>query len=1082
MDFKKEYKKLNKKQQQAVNHIDGPLIVIAGPGSGKTELLSMRVASILQKTDVPPSTILCLTFTNAGSVNIKERLVSLIGEDAYKVPVFTFHSFCLDIIERYPEFFSKGVGFNLADQAVKMEVLEDILNNLEFDDPLKKHHPRGGYVYLKDVEKSIFYLQDGGVTPTEFKEILVQNKKEGRKIDQIIKETLGERIKKETLFNLNKVLQGESIKKLKKNRFNSLSKAVFKSLENAVSSGETSVLSEWKRKMTGKLKGKTVLKETLQIEKMESLASIYEEYREEMHKRGYYTFSDMILDVVQVLKENEDLRSELQENYLYIQVDEFQDTSGVQMRLLDFLSLEQIDEKPNICVVGDDDQAIYRFQGADISNVIDFKERYFNTETVVLLKNYRSRKEIVDFSRKIILKAEERLESRYLEVNKKLVSEKKGEGVVSGVAFNTKEEEFSYVARKVKEIIKKKENNPEEVAVIARTHSEIKEILFYFNALNIPTVAERKENVLEKDSIKEIITILKFSAYLLDKKDKIAEELLPEILSFSFLEVKREKIWEIAEKSYREKTSWINLILKDKELRKKGLFLLELGMLAKTQPVEEVIDVIIGNKEVFLSDGKEKKKFLSKFKDFYFKKKIKEKKEGEYLSFLSSLRCFINAIKKHREKDFIGVEEAVNLLSFYENNGIPILDKSPLVSAENAVSVITAHGAKGREFETVFVLSCHQTAWGREKRGKMLSFPLNLPLEKAGSKKDDQVRLFYVAVTRAKKNLYLTTHKFKTDGREVMKLEFMGDLKIKEEKEKINEEAVSFSFGNRDVIPFRKKERELLFPLVENYKLSATGFNKFLNVNSGGPEDFFEESLLRFPKRKTKTLSYGTAVHNTVKETYLILKKEGKLLSEKDFFLVFKEFLKEERLSEKEFQEMISRGKKELSSFYKKKACEFSPDHIIEKNFFHENCVVDEVGITGKIDKIILEENKARVFDYKTGAPLTTWKEKDENKKIKAWQYKNQLIFYKLLIENSREFSKYEVSEGFLEFIALNKEKEIITLPLEIENEDAEKVKNLIARVGEKIKNLDFPSTEKYKKNSLKSINQFENDLLEGKI
>ncbi|MGM0439366.1 MAG: UvrD-helicase domain-containing protein, partial [Patescibacteria group bacterium] len=146
--FKKNYNRLNKEQKRAVDKIDGPLMVVAGPGSGKTELLSVRAANILKKKDVPASSLLCLTFTDSAALNMKERLVEMIGEEGYKIPTLTFHSFCKEIIDNNPEYFYQGAYFDLADEITKTEILEDILENMDYDNPLNSRHPQRGYVYL----------------------------------------------------------------------------------------------------------------------------------------------------------------------------------------------------------------------------------------------------------------------------------------------------------------------------------------------------------------------------------------------------------------------------------------------------------------------------------------------------------------------------------------------------------------------------------------------------------------------------------------------------------------------------------------------------------------------------------------------------------------------------------------------------------------------------------------------------------------------------------------------------------------------------------------------------------------------
>ncbi len=1065
----KRYENLNKNQLSAVNSTEGPLIVIAGPGSGKTELLSLRTVKIIEKTDVPLSSILCITFTNAATLNMKERLRGLIGDDANKVSVYTFHSFCLEIIDNYPELFFNGIEFDLADEFVKLEIIENILKGLNFDDPLKKNDQNGGFVYLKDVERAIFHLQENAVNYEDFVYKLKENKTEIKKINKVIQENLSERVSKKTISNLEIFLEKEIIKNSEET-FPKLSEIVYCSLKEVVSTGETRELSVWKTKMTKRQNGQLVLKDSIQVEKLDSLALVYKKYYEEMKNKGYYTFSDMILEVVTVLEKNEDLRRDIQEKYQYIQVDEFQDTNGAQMKLLNLITSDAPENKPNICVVGDDDQAIYQFQGADISNILNFRKRYNDVKTVVLSKNYRSNQQIIDESRNVVLRADERLEKRFEDITKNLVAENKNKGKVFLSSFLNKEEQFSFLVKEIKEKIKSGKVDSEDVAVICRTHQEIKEIIPYFNANKISIVVERNENVLEKEPIKQIINILRFCFFLFDKDDCGAESLLPEILTYPFFEIKKEKLWEIASESHKKKISWVDYILNDKDLGSIGKYFLEVASLSRSSSIEEILDFIIGNSEI---SG-----ISSNFKNFYFNNKLEMGKEEEYLSFLFSLKCFLNAIKKHQKKKAIRVGDIINLVDFYEKNNIAILDKNYLTFKQNAVSLITAHSAKGREFDTVFIINCHQEAWGREKRNRKIIFPLNMPIERAGNKKDERIRLFYVAMTRAKQYLYLLNYQKKSDGRDVSRLEFLNHSLEKRKKEKINKEAIEMSFGNFNLFPFHKKEKSLISPLVEEYKLSATGFNKFLNISVAGPQVFFQENILRFPQGKTKHSSYGTAVHSLISETYNILKKEKRLLSEKEFFNFFKIFLEKERLPEKDFLELIKRGKKELRFFWKKKIKIFLIEDVIEKDFKNQECVVDNIFITGKIDKMRISGGSIDVFDYKTGGLLSSWNEKDESKKIRAWQYKNQLIFYKLLIESSRDFSKYKVNSGFLDFIS---SQENFVLELKMEKEEVERVKKLIGVVGRKISSLDFLSTDNSKKKTLKEIRNFENKLLEEK-
>ncbi len=1071
MNFKKRYENLNSEQRQAVNYTEGPLMVVAGPGTGKTEVLGMRASNILEKTDTPPGSVLCLTYTDAASVNMRERLIDLIGEDGYKIPAYTFHGFCKKIMESYPEYFFKGAFFSLADDATKTKILEDILGDLDHLNPLSSIHPQKGYVYLESVRRGIAQLKESGLTVNEFREVVQENKRFLQKTAKKIDTVFSQRVSGE-IFPKIKLLIKE-LRKEKSYRLNHtkpLAHVIADSLEIAIEDGDTKKVSQWKRSWTKKEKEGRILKNLSEIEKMESLANIYEKYRERMYEEGYYEFLDMLLDVALEIESNESLKSDLQEKYLYFLVDEFQDTNGIQMRILNLLAE---DKNSNICVVGDDDQAIYRFQGAEISNILDFREIYPEAKVITLLKSYRSKQKILDMAREVILKGEERLENFIKEVEKKLVSQT-GEGEeVFLRSFKTKEEEYAFIARKVKERIGEGVG-PEDIAVIGRTHKSLKNMEPFFSSYDISVYSERKENVFEKEHVRQIITILRFSFLFLEKREDEADELLPEILSFPFWGIKREKVLEISIKAHTERKPWLICMKEDDILKNIANFLLDISLKAKNKSLEEMVDIVIGTTEGCLK---------SPFKEYYFSKEKLKNEKSNYLNLLSSLKCFVRAVREYKAGKFTKVKDLVDFLEVYEKNNIPLLNKNPLVSQDEAVSLITAHSAKGKEFDTVFVLNCQKEEWGVTRRGQKISLPANMPFRRAGDEDDDRLRLFYVALSRAKNMLYLVSYEKEEDGRNLMPLEFLSNIRKKKKKENIDEEDIRKSFFSPYLPPFYKNERELLFPLVKKYKLSATGLNKFLNVAEGGPQAFLEENILYFPKKKALSLSYGTAVHSVITETHVEFKKTGKIPNKGKIISLFENYLKKERLSKKNEKKLLKQGREELALFYKIRLKNISPDDIIEKNFKNEDCVLDDIEITGKIDKIVKKEEEVKVFDFKTGKPLLDWKGGNDYEKIKVWKYKNQLIFYKFLIEGSREFKgKYFVESGALEFVRPTEEKEIKTLSLNFEEEDEERLRALIKVVGEKIKRMEFPSVKKYKKATVREIKRFEDDLLEGKI
>ncbi|TFG76891.1 MAG: ATP-dependent helicase, partial [Thermodesulfobacteriales bacterium] len=429
--FEERYSNLNPEQKDAVDSIYGPLLVVAGPGTGKTEILSLRVANILRKTDTAPKNILCLTFTTSAAYNMRERLTKLIGRDAYKVAINTFHSFGVDIISTYPEYFYKGMTFNPVDDVSQIEILEEILTELPYDNDLGNLHPEGGYVYLKDIKSVIGELKKAGITPDEFRNILAINKKSLESLNPSIHSIFSQRISNKLIGsiecfieNLKPVDLGYAISLNLQSIPKILKSSLEEAMENVSMLGKNTPLSEWKRDKTTKDdSGNQELKDTKYLEKLFSLADVYEKYQMLMYERRYYDFDDMILNAISGIEENNSLKYELQDRYEYILVDEFQDTNDAQMKLINQITIyDESDRIPNIMAVGDDDQAIYKFQGAELSNILNFTDTYSETKIVTITSNYRSTQEILDIARYVILQGKERLENKYSHIDKEIVS------------------------------------------------------------------------------------------------------------------------------------------------------------------------------------------------------------------------------------------------------------------------------------------------------------------------------------------------------------------------------------------------------------------------------------------------------------------------------------------------------------------------------------------------------------------------------------------------------------------------------------------------------------------------------------
>lgn len=1231
MQFQERYSKLNKPQKKAVDTIEGPLLVVAGPGSGKTEILSLRVAKILKETQTLPSNILCLTFTESAEVNMRERLAKLIGHEAYRVSIHTFHNFSVNIIQKYPEFFYKGAIFSAADPISQISILEEIFEGLPHDHVFRSFHPDKGFVYLSDISKCITNLKRSGIIPVELEAILKENKKSFEVINEKLIPIFEKKVSKSILEEIKVALKSLPATKRDgkmKNIFPPLVEAVHASLEETIKLCEekdkNEPLSKWKAKYIKNTdEGKKVFRDELNIEKMDAVLEIYTKYREQMHKRSLYDFDDMILDVIEAIEKHPRLKYDLQEQYQYILVDEFQDTNNAQMRIVTLLADAEVNEgRPNIMVVGDDDQAVYKFQGAELSNILNFRTLFKDVETVTMVDNYRSTQEILDVATHVIRKGENRLENLISEIDKTLISsnpelnsklnpklsnevqkDTNFKGIVTK-EFDTSLHEYHFVSREIKKLIDAG-TSPESIAVIARKHWQLEALVPYLKGARVPIKYEREQNVFLEPHIEQLILIARFITTLSNTDKSEADEFLPRILSFPFWAIPRHVIWRISQKAHKEGRLWLECML-DSDIEeiepiipKIANFLINLGTRSADEPLEKILDDMVGAHVQLVDDSEDsedsesegfsekesksegtltttqknknskntdasEKEFYSPFKEYYFNKKKFEHARAEYLSFLSSLRVFVKALREYKGRagtaDILLMNDLVDFVDIHQKNNIPLNDQSPFVNARNAVNLLSAHKAKGLEFDTVFVLSCQDDIWAGRGMIKKISMPINLPIDPAGDTEDDQLRLFYVALTRAKKNLYITSYKVDDDGSSSEKLRFLVPPENADELlgagsgdnagDKNNAlkkiyQPVSSTVNEGEVVPdtselltaswllyhtppFLDEENELLKSLLNEYKLSITHLNNFLNVTKGGPQLFLEHNLLRFPQAKTPSGSYGSAIHRALERLSIQLRAGNStdgastndtkstassiyssvtgttIVSEDELIDWYKQYLKMERLSRDDFKLFSEKGEKALRNFYRKKKDTFKSTDKTEVNFAKQGVILGEksfvknekqetggeiVGtaqahITGKIDRMVdVGGNRFEVHDYKTGKAKTTWQGKDEYEKIKLYENEKQLVFYKLLVENSKDFAgKYKVDTGVLEFVeSLGDKGELADLSLKITSEKVEYLEKLAIAVYQKIINLDFPDVSKYPQ-TVEGIKEFEADLLKGSI
>ncbi len=878
---------LNEEQKQAVEHGDGPLLIIAGAGTGKTTVITDRIKHLILEKNIPPSSLLALTFTEKAASEMETRVDQILPYGYTQMWIQTFHGFCDRILRNEAIHIGLNPNYTLMSEAEALLFLRKHLFKFE----LEYFRPLGNPMkFLQGMLQHFSRLRDDDIDPKEYLKFA---------------EEIANR--KSQIANGNKKLDADEV----------------------------------------------------EIKKTAELANAFKKYEELKAKNGVMDFSDLISNTLKLFRMRPNILTEYQEKFKYILVDEFQDTNFAQNEMAILLA----GEKKNITVVGDDDQSIYRWRGAAVANMMQFKSHFPKVIIITLTKNYRSTQTILDSAYQMIQNNNpDRLEIKE-KIDKKLLGLRGISGEPVEFLFGgSAEAEAELIVKKIKEETKNNKRAYSDFAILVRANDHSLPFQRALSHAHIPFQFLGPSHLYQQDEIKDLIAYLRVLANFDDTSS------LYRVLTLSIFDLEAITIATILNTAKRKNQSLFetlnypeDLPLNDEVKEKITKLVTMLKRHLQRIPKETAGQILY----YFFEDSG----LLGYYLD---PRSAKTEREAQNVA-----KLFERLQHYATEHDDASIYAVVDWIELSMELG-----ESPQATdvdwvGVNAVNILTVHSSKGLEFPVVFVSNLVTQRFPSRDKKEQIPIPQALikeELPEGDENLQEERRLFYVAMTRARDKLFLTAAKFYSGGKRERKLspfvyEALGETYVNSILKKQTAESATQQLSLLEVLKPVVSEKEEIHVTKNGQStfvepLTTISYSQ-LQTFDVCPLHYKLRYIMKLPAAPSAALSFGTTMHSLLRTIYALYFHKNPLSSERIDALIDQSFMTEGYESREHIQNAKKGAKNLLISFMKENSEELHAPSETELSF---KFLLGSVKIIGRFDRVDkIDDNKIEIIDYKTG-------------------------------------------------------------------------------------------------------------------